>query len=142
MGKLSSGSLSFFLKLQCAPAREERSHVTSDFFLYKKNWIFYFAKFCSNLCLFSNKWSLLQNQKKEKNKRRKPGRKKALLVMLRVLERPILQGTNQIETHVLCSSLSNQCLPWVARLPQKNTHTHFQGIWIDFRDITMWKLAS
>ncbi len=32
MGKLSSGSLSFFLKLQCAPGREERSHVTSGFF--------------------------------------------------------------------------------------------------------------
>jgi hypothetical protein len=36
MGKLSSGSLSFFLKLQCAPAREERSHVTSDLKKKKK----------------------------------------------------------------------------------------------------------
>jgi hypothetical protein len=85
MGKLSSGSLSFFLKLQCAPGREERSHVTSDFLNFFFFFgIFYFAKFCS-ICVYS----AINGHSCKIKRKRKPGHKKALLVMLRVLERPI-----------------------------------------------------
>ncbi len=102
-------------------------------FFLKKKFEFSILQRFVQICVYSAiNGHFCKIKKKKEKKRRKPGHKKALLAMWRVLERPILQWTKQIETHVLCSSLWNQCFPWVARLlPPAPKHTfprHFNWL--------------